>query len=458
MLYIRPTREGFEAYNVYHRKLFAEENCSLLFRFIESDTASIRTLLASHFEKRIDAESLCPKEGSVPKTLCSRIKKEMDQIHPCLAADRHITLFSMLAEQMNKCILECGTVPAKEQYADLLNHLFSPLLEIGSEPLPPSVVPTSKEFIEKHYRQLADPQNLQGIDYIENVRSEAERYIFWILDQSSVRFRDLDRSTRVRLYSQVFSHRGIRPDLRFMSYFYWREPEEYHYYDHTVEARVLRDLEEGISVAESGDRNARKWQAQHHRDTMAGYLAQLHDDSQEMTDELKAFIDDEIHSAQEDAAATMFEEYRADNFYQLVQLQLWLLTKGDTIIKRCRHCGRLFIADRLTVEYCNRVADGETEPCDIAGPKKSFTRLMDGDSALKSYNRVYKTKYARVKRGTMTEADFNEWKAEARRMLDQCRAGEISEDDYEAWLQSDIRAWGTMIPAKKKIEKKKLGE
>lgn len=124
---------------------------------------------------------------------------------------------------------------------------------------------------------------------------------------------------------------------------------------------------------------------------MVQYLRQLISDRQELTDELKEFMDEEIAFAREDQTATLFEEYRVDNFYQLIQLQLWLLTKGDRIIKRCRHCERLFIAERASVDYCNRIMDGEKEPCDVVGPKKSFAWLMDEDHILKTYNRVYKT-------------------------------------------------------------------
>ena len=67
---------------------------------------------------------------------------------------------------------------------------------------------------------------------------------------------------------------------------------------------------------------------------------------------------------------------------------------------------------------------------------------MDEDHILKVYNRAYKTIYARVKRGVLTADEFNRWKAEARHMLDQTRAGEVKESVFEAWLTQDIRAWG----------------
>ena len=130
------------------------------------------------------------------------------------------------------------------------------------------------------------------------------------------------------------------------------------------------------------------------------------------------------------------------SFEQLIQMQLWFLTKADLLIKRCRYCDRLFIAERLSSDYCNRIKDGETEPCDVVGPKKSFARLMEEDHILKVYNRVYKTIYARKKRGSISDAEFIKWKTEARSLLDKTRAGDMSEEDFEAWLTQDVRAWG----------------
>lgn len=70
---------------------------------------------------------------------------------------------------------------------------------------------------------------------------------------------------------------------------------------------------------------------------------------------------------------------------------------------------------------------------------------------------MYKTIYARMKRGTLTADEFNRWKAEARHMLDKTRAGEVKEDVFEAWLKQDIRTWGIGRSATE-LNAPKLGE
>ena len=465
MLYIRPEENGYNAYNIYHRLLFSEEDCQLLFAFIESNTSIVQEKLKKYANSRIDPETLEILDSKTTKKLCADIKKEMERIHPCLASNHYVVLFSMLAEHLNSLIYEKkpSALPSIEDYKALLSHIYEPLLEIVKEPLPPLITPTSSEYAMKYYRQLSSLYEgkqvaLSGLNYLENVRSEAERYIYWILDQSSIRFRGMERDMRLRLYSSLFRKDIMQSDMRFISHFYWTEPEEYNYYEHTTEAKLLRELEENISVAESGDRNAREQAARRHREKMVGFLTQMHSDKQEIVEELREFLTDETDKVTGSDVPVMFEEHRVDNLYQLIQLQLWLLTKSDLILKRCRHCGRLFIAERQNTDYCTRIMKGETEPCDVVGPKKSFARLMDTDRILKSYNRVYKTKYARVKRGTMSEEEWATWREEARAMLDRCRAGEVSEDDFETWLRADVRTWGSLNPTEEKAGPKKLGE
>ena len=445
MLYIRPTSEGYDAFDVYHHPVLSETGCQRLFALIEANTGNLSSMLMEYFNRRIHADTLSAIDSEVPSALCEGIKKEMDSIHPYRGTNRYVKLFAMRAEHLNSIIhkrSKPSQPPSRDDYEALLRHLFQPMLSIGTEPLPPFVVPTSTEFIGKYFAQLESmyqkPARLSGLDYIENVQAEAERYIFWVLDRASFRFKDLDRSTRIRLYSQVFRDSAIGADLRFVSSFYWKEPEEYDYYAHTRKGRLMEDI---FSNKTCDDRSLEE-RAQEHRAKMVQYLTQFNSDRQELTDELKEFMDDEISAARDDQTATLFEEYRVDNFYQLIQLQLWLLTKSETIIKRCRYCGRLFVAERLSMDYCSRIVEGETEPCAVIGPKKSFAKLMDEDHILKVYNRVYKTIYARMKRGNISAEEFNRWKAEARHMLDKTRAGEVKEDTFEAWLKQDIRAWG----------------
>ena len=75
MIYIRPTQSGYGAYDLYHEKLYSEDNCEKLFSFVESDTARIKDLLCSYFDTIIDVESLTIKGKQPTKKLIEGIKK-----------------------------------------------------------------------------------------------------------------------------------------------------------------------------------------------------------------------------------------------------------------------------------------------------------------------------------------------------------------------------------------------
>ena len=148
--------------------------------------------------KRIDLKTLTKKDGKVSKTLCEGIKKEMERIHPFLASNRHATMFAIMAEQLNRYIyiIDRERPVPREEYYELYRHLIQPIVSIGTQPLPPTLVPTSNEFIERYYSQLEavyrEKAGRPGFQYIEIVRKEAERYVYWVLDQSAFRFKDLE--------------------------------------------------------------------------------------------------------------------------------------------------------------------------------------------------------------------------------------------------------------------------
>ena len=465
MLYIRPTDSGYEAYDIYHHLVFAENNCGLLFSFLESSSEKVTEQLKTYFEKRIDLKTLSRKDGKVSKALCEGIKKEMERIHPFLASNRYAPMFSIMAEQLNRyiyIIVRTQPVP-REEYFELYRHLIQPLVSIGTQRLPPAVVPTSDVFIGRYYAQLEEIYQKKagqpGFKYIEIVREEAERYVYWVLDQSSARFKVLDRGERVRLYSRVFRRSIIDSDLRFISRYYWKEPEAYDYFANTATGRLIEGIQSGLSVEDASALAEQQIQERRDRKDMAQYLALLNSDRQQLSDELKAYMDTEISAAQEESSVTLFEEYQVNNLYELIQLQMWLLSKGEMIVKRCRHCGRLFVAEKSSSDYCTRIMDGETEPCIVVGPKKAFSKRLDEDHILKTYNRVYKTIYTRMKRGSISADEFNTWKTEARQRLEMTRKGELREAEFIEWLTRDIRAWGTMNKTEDtEYQAKKLGD
>ena len=83
-------------------------------------------------------------------------------------------------------------------------------------------------------------------------------------------------------------------------------------------------------------------------------------------------------------------------------------------------------------EVITFLSDERTE----IGRIRVYGRKMTGDnSAAGLYRKAYKTHYARVNRGQMSNDEFESWKVRAQEKRDQAQAGELDMYDYEEWLK-----------------------
>ena len=92
--------------------------------------------------------------------------------------------------------------------------------------------------------------------------------------------------------------------------------------------------------------------------------------------------------------------------------------------------------DKGNVEYCDRIAAGETKPCNEIGKVRTYEqKIAKGGSAMALYRKAYKTHFARIRTGAMTKEAFDVWKGEAtvKRLL--VESGDMSLDEYAVWLK-----------------------
>lgn len=106
--------------------------------------------------------------------------------------------------------------------------------------------------------------------------------------------------------------------------------------------------------------------------------------------------------------------------------------------KRCENCKRFFATTgRGNPKFCERLIPGMGKSCRQVMPKLNFNSKGEKDPAVWLYNRAYKTMYSRVTAGTFPKENFKEWSKRARMARDQCTRGEMSAEDYSAWLSSN---------------------
>ena len=154
--------------------------------------------------------------------------------------------------------------------------------------------------------------------------------------------------------------------------------------------------------------------------------------------EILAAVDDVV----EDCSTLV---YAIADLRALLSLEIFDLAQTGLRIKRCKNCGRYFVIENDDEEYCLRIPAGEKKSCrelNTAQPASYYAVTIkipanEGAAAIQAaYRKAYKTHYARIKAGTLTEEEFNRWKAIASKMKDTVAAGEMTLEAYEEWLKA----------------------
>jgi len=118
------------------------------------------------------------------------------------------------------------------------------------------------------------------------------------------------------------------------------------------------------------------------------------------------------------------------------------LVRNDIILKKCENCCRYFIPKtRSDEKYCDSLFRDDRTCKQLA-----FDIKVENDEALRVYRSIYKTQNARLHRNSKTKSSegktslnirFNEWKSNAKQLLEQCRNGSISVEEMKSIIETD---------------------
>ena len=140
----------------------------------------------------------------------------------------------------------------------------------------------------------------------------------------------------------------------------------------------------------------------------------------------------------ESFAMTYVDTLESSSLTDVVYFLIGRCLHDEIRMKKCKYCGRYFaVTDNFGAEYCNRLIDGSTKTCREIGSVRLYEQRILVDPIMQAYKRSYKTHNARIRYGYSTKEEFTAWSKEARAMRDKCIAGEITLDEFTAWLDSD---------------------
>ena len=154
-----------------------------------------------------------------------------------------------------------------------------------------------------------------------------------------------------------------------------------------------------------------------------------------VSEEVKGYFDLAINAAKKIETTQIYEEYEVSNLTQLLYVEIMSMIRAETMIRKCRNCGKYFVVSNRKTAYCDRI-DKSGERCSAIGPSRNFQKKMGEEDALKIYTRSYKTHFARVKKGTMEKSAFAEWCKDAKEKLEQVRAGQLDIAAFQEWLKN----------------------
>jgi len=135
------------------------------------------------------------------------------------------------------------------------------------------------------------------------------------------------------------------------------------------------------------------------------------------------------------ADVSLSEVYVLQSLQDWLRFDLFKMVLADLPIVKCNNCGRFFIPrGRRSAKYCDRVAQGETLPCEAIGAIRVYQNKVAEDPIFIAFSKAYKRMNSRVKYKNMTNSEFYAWSESARIMREKCQKGEISLEEFIQWL------------------------
>ena len=148
--------------------------------------------------------------------------------------------------------------------------------------------------------------------------------------------------------------------------------------------------------------------------------------------------EDELKRMIVEKGSTFILMHPIDRIDDLIKLETYFMLANKIIIKKCKYCGNYFIpGNRSDTDYCSRIKENETKPCNIVGPKRVYDMKKRNDPIIKAHHKAYNRMRAKLRTERITKSEFCDWSNKATYMREQCKAGSISFDEYQTFLDED---------------------
>jgi len=129
------------------------------------------------------------------------------------------------------------------------------------------------------------------------------------------------------------------------------------------------------------------------------------------------------------------EVLRPKNVHEIVEFFLRACVQREQRFRVCKNCRKYFALSGYTnTEYCDRFYGDTGKTCKEIGALNTWQKKRTENPVVNAYSKAYKKRFAWIKYHKTTKEAFYEWSEQARDLRDKCLKGEISLEEYRAWL------------------------
>lgn len=401
-----------------------------LFNFLAVDLTNLPRELESYFSKIIDLKTLKLKDYKPTPDDLSKIDNILYGIHPYFEFISSEEINDAIGDYFNALLIQNSYNQEDYSYSPIYDKEW--YLETCMALFPESFFDKNKMALNFYniYLSTVKPDDddeppyvklpPEGFNNLISLQDHFRSMVFWMLDASAPYLNKLSIPERAWVYGSVHSTMSDQPHMVVTKQISFADPHRRSYSSNYSRLEYI----DGVDC----------------HFTLFGDLRNFHNNQENIHPEAINVLKSIVKAAKEGFSEGIYEEYEVSSLYEVLLLEIYHMILDNTLVKKCRNCEKYFVVKNLNVEYCDRRINDDEElddyrTCSDVGPKLSYQRKLEEDLPLKLYSRSYKTHYARIKSGKMTQGQFFEWQQEAKAKLEEVRAGSYEFEDFKKWLK-----------------------
>lgn len=429
MAIVKFTENGYEySYTGYRLSFLEDKAHNKLFDYVEADLSPISKLLEKYCSRKINLNTFVPSSSSKNVNELIKISTILTTAHPYYQSAIDSIIIKAIVEYFKQMLkysihtlddVRLRFTLTEDWYEKQLVNLIHPLLF-------PKQLSEDPDDLWREYKRLNDNMYFDSKKDINEIfdisfpmtkpvpfeseidtQNDIASMLYFILDADAEDINKLSLQQRTFLYSNIFHE--LTTTVEKLPIYEQRQVSSDGYYDvqFTEAQKIFFSLSplRGMNLARES-----------------------------VPEKLHETLVSAVKFVAGIPQAKIYGEYEINSLRQLLTLEVLQMIQAGEIIRKCKNCCKYFVIKNNKIIYCNRI-DKSGQICSDVGATRAFREKMGQDEALKIYTRAYKTHFARVTKGKMTQQELDDWRKEAKAMLKQVRRGELDIETFKSWLK-----------------------